>query len=306
MINKKVVFCIPVRNESSNLKSLFKTLDKLNLKFEDYFIIFVESDSSDNSSDLIKKYLERRKGVLINKNLQGIENRVMRLAISRNEYLNFILDRLRFPNFLTRKFRIIAIKNKFEYLNFIKNDQSLKTYDLMIVLDCGGVNGSLTAKKIKNAILENENSIGIFPTQKFLYYDIWTLRIDNIINCDCFEELFKSYKKNSKIRKIFFNLIGKFLFINFIIKTKKINVISAYGGMGIYKLNKVIDFTYDSNNGKNCEHVEFNKQIYKKYGNCLVLDKNLTNSFGINIHTINILLCSASNYFANRFIKKII
>ena len=277
MINKKVVFCIPVRNESSNLKSLFKTLDKLNLKFEDYFIIFVESDSSDNSSDLIKKYLERRKGVLINKNLQGIENRVMRLAISRNEYLNFI-----------------------------KNDQSLKTYDLMIVLDCGGVNGSLTAKKIKNAILENENSIGIFPTQKFLYYDIWTLRIDNIINYDCFEELFKSYKKNSKIRKIFFNLIGKFLFINFIIKTKKINVISAYGGMGIYKLNKVIDFTYDSNNGKNCEHVEFNKQIYKKYGNCLVLDKNLTYSFGINIHTINILLCSASNYFANRFIKKII
>ncbi len=277
MINKKVVFCIPVRNESSNLKSLFKTLDKLNLKFEDYFIIFVESDSSDNSSDLIKKYLERRKGVLINKNLKGIENRVMRLAISRNEYLNFI-----------------------------KNDQSLKTYDLMIVLDCGGVNGSLTAKKIKNAILENENSIGIFPTQKFLYYDIWTLRINNIINYDCFEELFKSYKKNSKIRKIFFNLIGKFLFINFIIKTKKINVISAYGGMGIYKLNKVIDFTYDSNNGKNCEHVEFNKQIYKKYGNCLVLDKNLTNSFGINIHTINILLCSASNYFANRFIKKII
>jgi len=277
MINKKVVFCIPVRNESSNLKSLFKTLDKLNLKFEDYFIIFVESDSSDNSCDLIKKYLERRKGVLINKNLQGIENRVMRLAISRNEYLNFI-----------------------------KNDQSLKTYDLMIVLDCGGVNGSLTAKKVKNAILENENSIGIFPTQKFLYYDIWTLRIDNIINYDCFEELFKSYKKSNKIRNIFFNLIGRFLFINFIIKTKKINVISAYGGMGIYKLNKVIDFTYDSNDGKNCEHVEFNKQIYKKYGDCLVLDKSLTNSFGLNLHTINILLCSISNYFANRFIKKII
>ena len=42
--------------------------------------------------------------------------------------------------------------------------------------------------------------------------------------------------------------------------------------MGIYKLNKVIDFTYDSNNGKNSEHVEFNKQI-AKYGNCLVLDK---------------------------------
>ena len=90
MINKKVVFCIPVRNESSNLKSLFKTLDKLYFKFQDYFIIFVESDSSDNSCDLIKKYLENRKGKLINKNLEGIKNRVIRLAKSRNEYLNFI------------------------------------------------------------------------------------------------------------------------------------------------------------------------------------------------------------------------
>ena len=277
MINKKVVFCIPVRNESSNLKSLFKTLDKLYFKFQDYFIIFVESDSSDNSCDLIKKYLENRKGKLINKNLEGIKNRVIRLAKSRNEYLNFI-----------------------------KNDRNLKTFDLMIVLDCGGVNGSLTAKKVRKAIIENKNSIGIFPTQKFLYYDIWTLRINNIINYDCFEELFKYYRQDSKIKKIFFDLIGRFLFINFIIKTRKINVISAYGGMGIYKLNKVINFTYDSNNGKNCEHVEFNKQIYKKYGDCLVLDNNLTNSFGINLHTINILLCSVSNYFANRFIKKII
>ena len=71
-------------------------------------------------------------------------------------------------------------------------------------------------------------------------------------------------------------------------------------------MDKVINFTYDSNNGKNCEHVGFNKKIYNKYGDCLVLDKNLTNSYGINIHTINILLCSVSNYFANRFIKKII
>ena len=44
MINKKVVFCIPVRNESSNLKSLFKTLDKLNLKFEEYFLLPIGSE----------------------------------------------------------------------------------------------------------------------------------------------------------------------------------------------------------------------------------------------------------------------
>ena len=277
MINKKVVFCIPVRNESSNIKDLFKTLDNLSKSFIDYFIVFIESDSSDNSSSLIKEYLLSRKGVLINKNLSNIKNRVMRLAISRNEYLSYI-----------------------------KKNDLLKSFDLMIVLDCGGVNNKLTAKKIKKAISQNKNWVGIFPTQKILYYDIWTLRIKNFIDYDCFEELFKAYKKNNKIKKNFFKLIGKFLFINYLTKSNKINVISAFGGMGIYKLDKVINFTYDSNNGKNCEHVEFNKKIYNKYGDCLVLDKNLTNSYGINIHTINILLCSVSNYFANRFIKKII
>ena len=277
MIDKKVVFCIPVRNESSNIKDLFKTLDNLSKSFIDYFIVFIESDSSDDSSSLIKEYLLNTKGVLINKNLSNIKNRVMRLAISRNEYLSYI-----------------------------KKNDLLKSFDLMIVLDCGGVNNKLTAKKIKKAISQNKNWVGIFPTQKILYYDIWPLRIKNFIDYDCFEELFKAYKKNNKIKKIFFKLMGKFLFINYLIKSKKINVISAYGGMGIYKLDKVINFTYDSNNGKNCEHVEFNKKIYNKYGDCLVLDKNLTNSYGINIHTINILLCSVSNYFANRFIKKII
>ena len=277
MINKKVVFCIPVRNESSNIKDLFKTLNNLSKTFIDYFIVFIESDSSDDSSSLIKEYLLNRKGVLINKNLSNIKNRVMRLAISRNEYLSYI-----------------------------KKNDLLKSFDLMIVLDCGGVNNKLTAKKIKKAISQNKNWVGIFPTQKILYYDIWPLRIKNFIDYDCFEELFKAYKKNNKIKKNFFKLIGKFLFINYLTKSNEINVISAFGGMGIYKLDKVINFTYDSNNGKNCEHVEFNKKIYNKYGDCLVLDKNLTNSYGINIHTINILLCSVSNYLANRFIKKII
>ena len=159
MINKKVVFCIPVRNESSNIKDLFKTLDNLSKSFIDYFIVFIESDSSDDSSSLIKEYLLNTKGVLINKNLSNIKNRVMRLAISRNEYLSYI-----------------------------KKNDLLKSFDLMIVLDCGGVNNKLTAKKIKKAISQNKNWVGIFPTQKILYYDIWTLRIKNFIDYDCFEE----------------------------------------------------------------------------------------------------------------------
>ena len=278
MINKTAIFCIPVKNESSNIKNLFKTLNILTHSFKDYFIIFVESDSIDNSNILIKNFLQNKKGILINKSLKGLKNRVSRLAISRNEYLKYI-----------------------------KKNQKLRKFDLLIVLDCGNVNNNLNPKILEKSIIKNKNYVGIFPTQKILYYDIWTLRIKNYIEYDCFEKLFQEYKnKNINIKKSFFELIGKFMFINFFIKTNKIKVISAYGGLAIYKLSKVIKFTYDSNNGKNCEHVEFNKKIHKKYGDCLIIDKNLTNSYGLNIHTINIALCSVSNFFTKRFIKKII
>ena len=278
MIDKTAVFCIPVKNESSNIKSLFGTLDKIKKSFKDYFIIFVESDSSDNSNFLIKNFLQNEKGILLNKSLKDINNRVARLAISRNEYLKYI-----------------------------KNNNKLLNFDFLIVLDCGGVNNNLNSDKLEKTILENPEFIGIFPTQSIFYYDIWTLRIKDLINYDCFDELFKIYKYEKKnIKKIFYKLIGKFMFINFFIKSNKIKVVSAYGGMAIYKLNKVIEFTYDSNDGKNCEHVEFNKKISNKYGDCLIIDKNLTNSYGLNIHTINILLCSISNFFTKKFIKKII
>lgn len=278
MIEKTAVFCIPVKNESSNLKNLFKTLENITKSFKDHYIIFVESDSTDNSSILIKEFLINKKGILLNKSIKNIKNRVARLAISRNEYLKYI-----------------------------KKNHKLINFDFLIVLDCGGVNNSLNSNKLQKSIFQNKKWIGIFPNQNIFYYDIWTLRIKNVINYDCYEQLFKNFlNKEKNISKIFFRLIGKFMFINFLVKSNKIKVISAYGGMAIYKLGKVIEFSYDSNKGKNCEHVEFNKKIIKKYGDCLIIDKNLTNSLGINIHTINILLCSISNFFTKRFIKKIL
>jgi len=83
-----------------------------------------------------------------------------------------------------------------------------------------------------------------------------------------------------------------------------IEVESAFGGFGIYKLNKILKFKYNSFSGQQCEHVKFNEDIYNKYGG-LFIDKNLINSHGINKHTINGYLCSKSNFFAKRFISKI-
>ncbi len=87
-------------------------------------------------------------------------------------------------------------------------------------------------------------------------------------------------------------------------KNRYIKVNSAFGGLGIYKINNILKSKYSSENGKNCEHVYFNTNINKKFGN-MFIDKKLINSSGINIHTINGFLCSYFNFFARRFLKKL-
>lgn len=276
MIKKKSIFCITVKNEAKNLKILFEVL-KNNLKiFNDYFIIFVESDSDDDSAYLIKDFLRDKKGKLIQKKLSHIENRVKRLEISRNEYLKYI-----------------------------KKNNKLKKFDFLIVLDCGNVNDKLNPYDILTALKFKKKWVAIFPTQYFLYYDIWALRIKNFIEHDCYQILIRKFMNNKLLKKDFINLVFKFMFINFFFKKNNIEVISAYGGMAIYQLKKVINFKYNCNNGASCEHVAFNKKIYQKYGKSLYIFKKLKNSYGINLHTINIFLCAISNFYLTRFIKKI-
>lgn len=87
-------------------------------------------------------------------------------------------------------------------------------------------------------------------------------------------------------------------------KDRYIKVISAFGGMGIYKIKNILDIYYDSKGGKECEHVYFHQKIYNKY-NSLFIDKKLINSKGINLHVLYSIAYSFSNFFAKRFYKKI-
>ena len=43
----KAIICSTIKNEEKNLNSFFKILDKIIDTFDDYFIILIESDSTD-------------------------------------------------------------------------------------------------------------------------------------------------------------------------------------------------------------------------------------------------------------------
>ncbi len=276
MVKKKIVICATVKNEEKNLVKFFKKVDSLISSFEEYYLIFVLSDTSDNSENLIDDYLKNRKGNLIIKNFDNQINRIEKLEICRNEYLEFI-----------RK------KNE---INF---------YDYLIVMDVDGVNNILN-DKILNKSIQKEKWSAIFANQKFFYYDIFALRINNLINENFILKIKKDFQNNiyDQPKKNILNNLTKFFFINKLFKERYMEVNSAFGGFGIYKLNIILEFNYHSNSGINCEHVKLNEDISKKYGG-MFIDKLLINSYGINKHSINGLLSSISNFFAKRFISKI-
>ena len=90
MINKKIIICCTVKNEAKNLKRFFTVLENFIFNFDDYFIVFVESDSKDNSLELINYYLMNKKGVVLKESINKNYNRIKNLEICRNRYLDYI------------------------------------------------------------------------------------------------------------------------------------------------------------------------------------------------------------------------
>ena len=281
MKNNKAIFCFTVKNEEKSLKKKFALIDKVKLIFKDYHLVYVLSDCTDNSERMISSYLKNNnyKGKLIIKNFNSNEKRLLKLEKSRNAYLDYI-----------------------------KSDDNLKKYDYLLVMDVDGVNNLLNTKKLTNSLNSRINWTAIFANQELFYYDLFALRIKGIFEENCFDEILKNYLNNKKFPLN--NLFKEKLLKNFKIIKKHpdnyIKVESAFGGFGIYKLINVINSKayYCSNNGKDCEHIHFNKLISKKYDG-LFIDKQLTNSIGLNTHVLNAFLCSYFEIFAKRFIKKI-
>ena len=278
MLDKRVIFCTTISNEEKNFNNFFKLIDKLNKIFNESYIILIESDSTDNTNQLFENEMESRNG------------EIHSLGNLRNK-------------FVKRSKRLEVCRNK--YLSLINNNKFLREFDYMIVLDADNVNELLGPEAVNKSLfdLKDEEWSCLFPNQLYFYYDIWALRIQQLYETDCFKE-FKDLLNNNSYKKSYYLSITKKMFFLRNRKDRYIKVTSAFGGMGIYKIKNILDIYYDSKDGKECEHVYFHQKIYNKYNN-LFIDKKLINSKGINSHVLYSIAYSFSNFFAERFYKKI-
>lgn len=241
----KLVFSAPVKNCATNLKKNIEFINELNnqKKFDSIQLFILESDSTDNTKSILKdldgtNYIK----IFYENNLHlKIPNRVNRIAYCRNYLINKILDsKVNFDFYvpLDLDIDLFALCNVDEF------------YELALEL-----------------YQRNDKSV-YFPNSKPYYYDVAALRSKSWVDKDPWYQYYK-FSKYIPIGKVFIRLY--FIFSKqkkISIFSKPINVKSAFGGIGIYKINEISlkNLSYLSDNhGYSADHVSFNQNFSNKF-----------------------------------------
>lgn len=240
----KIAFSAPVRNCEQYLRKNLEFLSSLTSDKEiDAIDIFIlENDSIDNTKSILDEYSSCSNfHIFFEDNLtQKLTNRIERITYVRNKLLAEI-------------------------------SSSNINYDIYIALDLDldlflNTSKSLFINLLKN-FSKNNSEDAIFPNSKPFYYDLAALRAPNWVESDVWNQYAKATKK-IKLGKIFLRLY----FVTrkqrkISEKIEKIKVNSAFGGIGIYKVDKYIlsKQKYNISEIDNCEHVQFNNAFENKF-----------------------------------------
>jgi glycosyltransferase involved in cell wall biosynthesis len=273
-VQNKILLVGTVSNVAKTIEKELKIVKKAFGSFDKIEIFLVESDSTDNTVEILKSLQQRDKNfsfITMGKLSYKYPNRIARIAYCRNVYVNFIKE------------------------NFGK-----KCWQYVVVADLDGMNKKLRRKAINSCFEINIKWDGMMANQKFGYYDIYALRAKNWVEMDCFLEL-QNLKNSNKIPNVYQNRIINFVsnFNHFdnlreIAIFKKMKVISrksplievesAFGGLAIYKANVFLNSNYDSSNNEESEHVAFHRKL-TNIGFSFYINPNLINN---NFNSYNI------------------
>ena len=245
MTNLNVAFCGLSKNCINTIEENIKQIFSMRNNYKDVNIslFIVDSDSSDGTKEIISKY-EKDNEFIVYRDLDDLEenynSRIERITLSRN----LCLDELKLKNY--------------DNLIYIPIDLDVNLFELTDIE---------SFHKILTSFVNQNTYDAIFPISSPNYYDIFALRAKGWHNLN-------SSLLIHKIKKVIF--FGSF-FLNYFlifrkqltekkIKSKNFNVISAFGGAGMYKLinNKLLQIEYmtDKSNPEHVsEHILFNSNF---------------------------------------------
>ena len=268
--NLKIVFAGTAQNCSAYLPKTLNNIEDITSLCLESGYVFIENDSSDNTKDILQNWGNNRSNFhLIN--LDGLNQtpiRTLRLELARNTYLEFI-----------------------------KNHPILRNYDFLIVLDMDDVGAYAVNLQVIRAgidFLQSSSDIAaIFANQNGTYNDMWALRHTSLCPNDPWEEVLDysiayGCSDEESFGRTFFNRICAFD-----PNLPPIEVNSAFGGIGIYKMGFVIrnpnpylgsKIKILSDGTKSihvarwqvCEHVHFHRGIRAQNGKLFIFPRLLT------------------------------
>lgn len=247
----KVVMLGCCKDVANYLHKNLMILELLGDQFLDYRMVIYENDSSDITRQILMEYKNERFKCIFENDIK-IKERTERLAYIRN----ILLD------------------------NYYQIQETFHAeYMMMIDLD-----DRLFSGKIINSISScfgfDVNQWDVLTgNQSKIYYDIYALRIKNMIEYDFLVEILKIKKKISdkRRRKLTHRILNRFNYPP-MPPSYLVPVESAFGAVSIYKSSSIKDAKYIGMNGNIpiCEHVPFNKTIRNNGGKIFINSRMLT------------------------------
>jgi len=185
------------------------------------------------------------------------------------------------------------IRKRTERLSYLRNyavrllqeDERFNAFEFAIIIDLDNVNEVFPQMQILQQVNNwPEGQAAVFANQTDLYYDAWAYRHPKYSPDDCWKTVRNRPMGTSK--RTACNTIIAPRRVPWPEDTGMMEVDSAFGGLGIYKISTIKNCEYlgvDDDGFQICEHVEFHRQI-RESGHKLFIDASMINGSGIVKH----------------------
>ncbi|MCP5001659.1 MAG: hypothetical protein GY933_23705 [Hyphomicrobiales bacterium] len=257
--NKRVVFAGLARDCAHALPAILRAIEELGATVDDWGYVFLENNSVDRTAKQLLAFDRKhhRGTVRTFGDLQSeIPKRTERLAMLRNRCIEEVFS-----------------------------DERLAGFEYLIVLDLDGVNEKIDKKRLLELMdLDEPQWTAIFANQSALYYDTWALRHPTWSPDDCWKQVRLRPKTMSHEESVD-EFVTKRL-VKLDVGRGFVRVQSAFGGIGLYRLQALHGCTYvgvDDEGHEICEHVSFNEALDAN-GEQLFIDPALINGSGDRRH----------------------
>lgn len=250
-IDQSVLICALARDCGQSLKTNIPQIEELRTCFVQSQVVVVENDSTDNTKELLFNWKKEFPGITI---------------LSKDYRSSTIPQKSSFhPHPSTSLYRISKMayyRNK--YINWIR--ESHTPFDLILIIDIDIQ--AFSIKGIIDSINEAPNDWGALFANGFTDTKVGSITMNTLYH-DMFaylEELpdskpFLTTKKLFDYKKVMSSKLKESSFLP---------VVSAFGGIGIYKSEALEEINYraEANEDKYieavCEHVGFNMDVIRK------------------------------------------